>query len=299
LSAAGKAASQASASDKSSSSALDADPKLSLIRTMIEFLTGLHIKVFDAGDLQATTDQPAVDAPTAPASGQAPSQSAGFGVEYEHHESYTEIEQTSFSASGKVTTSDGKEISFDLQLSMSRLYHEESDTSLRLGDAAKKTDPLVLNFAGTAAQLTNQRFAFDLNSDGKDEQINFAAPGSGFLAFDRNGDGKINNGSELFGPGSGDGFQELAALDSDKNGWIDENDAAFNQLKVWSRDSAGNDQLQSLSAAGVGAIALSHVSTPFDLKTNGNQLLGQIRSSGIYLQESGVAGTIQQIDLTA
>ncbi|MBS1143111.1 MAG: hypothetical protein H6R14_517 [Proteobacteria bacterium] len=299
LSEAGIAASEASASEDNPDSAVDNDPKLSLIRNMLEFLTGRRIEIFDASDLK-TPATPTVDTPPSPQGSAAPAtQSAGYGVEYDRRESYTEAEQTQFSASGKVVTADGREISFELQLSMSRYYHEESSTSLRLGDAARKTDPLVLNFAGTAAQLTDQRFAFDLNNDGTKEQINFVAPGSGFLSFDRNADGKVNNGSELFGPGTGDGFQELAALDGDGNGWIDENDAAFKQLSVWTRDASGKDQLQSLSAAGVGAISLSRIATPFDIKTNANDLLGQIRTSGIFLHETGSAGTIQQIDLTA
>ena len=294
-----KAASPAHASEKAEEAAIDADPKLSFIRTMLEFQTGHRIRIFSASDLQPETDQPALAAPATTEPAQAPPTPAGYGIEYDRHESYTETEQTTFSASGTVTTADGQEIKFDLQLSMARQYHEESDISIRLGDAARKTDPLVLNFAGTAAQLTDQRFAFDLNTDGQQELINFLAQGSGFLAFDRNKDGKINDGSELFGPTSGDGFQELALLDGDRNGWIDENDAAFKQLNIWTRDSAGHDQLQSLAASGVGAIALSRIDTPFDLKTNANELLGQIRTSGIFLQESGTAGTIQQIDLTA
>jgi hypothetical protein len=275
--------------------AIDADPKLTLLRTMIEFLTGRRLLVIDAGDLQAPSSA-AVDAPAAAAQ---PPASAGFGIEYDYHESYTEAEQTTFAASGTVRTADGREISFDLQLSMSRLYHEESSVSLRAGDAVRATDPLVLNFAGTAAQLTDQRFAFDLDADGSADQINFAAPGSGFLVFDRNANGKVDNGRELFGPTSGDGFQELAALDGDGNGWIDENDAAYAQLQVWSRDAAGKEGLQSLADVGVGAIALARIATPFSVKTEANELLGQIRSSGIFLQEDGTAGTIQQIDLTA
>jgi len=268
-----------------------------LLRLMIEAMTGKRIRVIDASDLQAAGDTPALQAPTAQAS--APAPAAGYGLEYDYHSSYTETEQTSFAASGTVTTSDGREISFAMKLEMSRSYHEETSVSLRLGDAARKVDPLVLNFAGTAAQLTDQRFSFDLDADGDKEQINFVAPGSGFLVFDRNQDGKVNNGSELFGPTSGDGFQELAALDGDGNGWIDENDTAFEQLQLWSRDGAGQEQLQSLAAAGVGAISLSRVATPFDIKTDANAMLGHIRNSGIFLQESGTAGTIQQIDLTA
>jgi hypothetical protein len=292
LSEAGKAQ---SAEDENA--AVDNDPKLLLLRLMIEAMTGKRIRVIDASDLQAAGDTPALQAPTAQAS--APAPAAGYGLEYDYHSSYTETEQTSFAASGTVTTSDGREISFAMKLEMSRSYHEETSVSLRLGDAARKVDPLVLNFAGTAAQLTDQRFSFDLDADGDKEQINFVAPGSGFLVFDRNQDGKVNNGSELFGPTSGDGFQELAALDGDGNGWIDENDTAFEQLQLWSRDGAGQEQLQSLAAAGVGAISLSRVATPFDIKTDANAMLGHIRNSGIFLQESGTAGTIQQIDLTA
>lgn len=297
ISDAGKAAQSADSIKEAQDAAVDSDPGLNLIRSMLEFMTGRKIRIFDASELQARMDKTPTEASQAAINN--PSPSAGYGVEYDYHESYTEIEQTSFAASGTVKTADGQEISFQLELSMTRTYYEESNISLRLGDATRKIDPLVLNFSGNAAQLTDQRFAFDLNADGQPENINFVAPGSGFLVFDRNQDGKINNGSELFGPATGDGFAELAKLDGDKNGWIDENDAAFNKLEVWSRDSSGNDQRQSLAAAGVGAIALSRINTPFELKTNENEILGEIRTSGIFLHEDGGAGTIQQIDLTA
>ncbi|HSG23491.1 MAG TPA: VCBS repeat-containing protein [Azonexus sp.] len=297
LSDAGKAAQSADSIKEAQDAAVDGDPGLNLIRSMLEIMTGRKFHIFDASELQARMSNTLGD--TSQANANSPPSSAGYGVEYDYHESYTEIEQTSFSASGTVKTADGQEISFQLEISMARTYHEESNISLRLGDAARKIDPLVLNFSGNAAQLTDQRFAFDLNADGKTENINFVAPGSGFLAFDRNQDGKINNGSELFGPTTGDGFAELAKLDADKNGWIDENDAAFDKLEVWSRDSSGNEQRQSLAAAGVGAIALSRINTPFELKTDENETLGKIRTSGIFLHEDGEAGTIQQIDLTA
>lgn len=299
LSDAGRAASQASATETNEDGELDADPRLRFIRSMLELLTGKRIRIFDASDLQPAAETPAIEAPPAHDSAPARPSSAGYGIEYDRHESYSETEQTTFSANGTVTTADGRTIQFNLQLSMSRHYHAESDVSLRLGDAARKTDPLVLNFAGNAAQLRDQRFAFDLNADGSSEQINLLAPGSGFLVFDRNGDGLVNDGRELFGPTSSDGFAELAALDADQNGWIDENDTAFAQLAIWTPDKSGKATLSSLSDSGVGSIALSRVATPFDLKTNANELLGQIRTSGIFLHESGAAGTIQQIDLTA
>lgn len=268
------------------------DPKLSLLKTLIEYFTGRKIELFSQTDLSADTGTAAAGQSTdaAPAK-------AGYGVEYDYHESYTEMEQTTFSAQGVVRTSDGKEIRFDLNLAMSQLYHEESNVSIRAGDAVKK-DPLVLNFAGTAAQLTDQRFAFDIDSDGKDDMINFAAGGSGFLVFDKDGNGRATNGSELFGTRSGDGFAELAAYDSDRNGWIDENDPIFEQLRIWIKDGAGRDQLLSLAEMNVGAIGLQHLATPFEVKTAQNRLQASVLASGVFLQQNGGVGSIQQLDLT-
>jgi len=280
--------------------AVNNDPKTQLIRSVLEFLTGRKMDVFDrseisSGEIQmetTATRQREVTSSTRQTS-------AGFGVDYSRHESYSESEQMHFAASGIVRTSDGQEISFKVELALERHYYEESNLNLRLGDAARKTDPLVLNFAGTAAQLSDQRFAFDLNADGQTENIHFAAPGTGFLVFDRNADGKINNGSELFGPATNDGFTELALLDDDRNGWIDENDKSFEKLQIWSQNHEGERRLQTLQAAGVGAIALNRVSTPFSIKDEHNRTQGEIRNSGIFLQENDSAGTISQIDLTA
>jgi hypothetical protein len=287
---------------KSVDDAVNNDPELRLIRDMLEFLTGRKIRLFSHADLQATdSTAPSQTATPADAASAAPGSTpaAGYGIEYSRHESYSESEQTTFSANGTVKTADGREINFQMEVAMSRSYHEESSTTLRLGDAARKTDPLVLNFSGQATQLTDQRFAFDLNADGQTDQINFVSQGSGFLVFDRNHDGKINDGHELFGPATGNGFGELSQLDSDKNGWIDENDKSFNALQIWSKTPEGNDQLQSLQQAGVGAIALSNVATPFSIKNSSNQTLGEVRSTGIFLQENGDTGTIKQIDLAA
>lgn len=274
---------------------IDGDPRLNLLRRMLEALTGERFRVFDVSELNASISN--TRATSADVNFEAVSGS-GSGLEYDYSERYSEVEQTQFSASGKVLTADGREITFNIELSMARSYVEERNLSVRLGDAARKKDPLVLNFAGNAAQLSDSRFAFDLDADGDNEQINRLLAGSAYLVFDRNGDGKVNDGSELFGPTLGNGFHELALLDADANGWIDENDPAFSQLSLW-HGGDNSDQLQKLTDAGVGALALQATSTPFDMKSSNNQLLGQIRSSGIFLQDRGTAGTIQQIDLTA
>lgn len=286
----------AAASDKTSRSdqALEDDPRTLLIRLMIEALTGHKLKLFDPEELQAESSQAAVQA-TASTGG--PRNSSG--MEYVRQTHYQESEETRFSASGTVLTADGQKISFKLELSMSRTYVEDSSVRITMGQPERKVDPLVLNFSGNAASLENQRFSFDLDADGSAENIASLSRGSAYLVFDRNGDGRINNGSEMFGPTGGDGFIELALLDDDGNGWIDESDRAYSQLALWQGADEASQNLQTLGSAGVGAISLQHIGTPFQLKNNANDLLGEIRTSGIFLHEDGTTGTIQQIDLSA
>ena len=201
----------------------------------------------------------------------------------------------SFSSEGVIKTQDGKEIDFSVQLNMSREFASQQNISIRAGDV--KVDPLVINYDGNAPSLTNTKYSFDLDSDGNQEQISFTGEGSGFLALDKNSDGKINDGSELFGPQNGDGFSELAKYDSDKNGWIDENDPIFNNLKIWTKDSEGNDKLFAIGEKGIGAIYLGNVDTNFNMKNQNNDSQGEIQKTGIFVKENGSVGTIQHIDL--
>ena len=125
-----------------------------------------------------------------------------------------------------------------------------------------------------------------------------AGEGSGFLALDKNNDGKINDGSELFGTKSGDGFKDLARYDEDHNGWIDENDSVFSKLKVWMKDEDGKDILLDLKRADVGAIYLGNADTQYSLKDDNHRLNAEVKKTGIYLKESsGAVGTVNHLDL--
>ena len=241
-----QSAPQATAIDDAFAAA-ENDPVVRLIKFMIEMLTGKTIQSFSAKDL-------ATALPTAPPP---QGQSAGFGSEYDGHTLHQEFEQTRVSGEGIIKTQDGREIRFKLDLSMTRDTRIETSTRIRAGDAQRQ-DPLVLNFDGTAAQLSDQSIAFDLGGQG--HKLGILKGGSGYLAIDRNGNGKIDSGSELFGPATNSGFAELSALDSDGNGWIDENDAAFNALRVWTPDAKGGGKLDTLQQRQVGAIAVGQES---------------------------------------
>jgi len=269
------------------------DPKLKAMRLILEALTGKKIRITS---FESASAEKSVSYTGAAQEASTPSARQGWGLEYDLVETVSEQEALSFSATGQVVTADGQTIDFTLQLAMQREFAATNTVQIRGGDA-HLVDPLVINFGGHAAELTGGRFAFDLDADGNTEQISGLASGNGFLALDRNQDGKINNGLELFGPASGQGFGELAQLDSDGNGWLDENDPRYAELRVWMRDAAGNDSLTSLAENNVGAILLAPVKTAFALKDSGNALQGQLRETAIFLGENGGAGAVQEIDL--
>ncbi len=207
-----------------------------------------------------------------------------------------EVEQTAYQANGLVTTKDGRKIEFGVTVEMSRSFCQKYE-SLAVEDYVF-TDPLVVNLDTSVAKVTDQKFLFDLNSDGEMEEMSFVTGGSGFLALDKNGDGLINDGSELFGTKSGDGFKDLSQYDKDGNGWIDEADNIFKDLVIWTKDENGEDHLMSLSKADIGAIYLGSASTEFSLnQMETNNTNAVIRSTGVFLRDSnGTVGTIQHVD---
>lgn len=213
------------------------------------------------------------------------------------HYSYSESETTTFESTGKAITADGREISFNVSFTMSRSFKEEYQSSAFTQYNQVLTDPLVINLSSSPISISDQTFFFDIDSDGKDDEISSLGAGCGFLAYDKNNDGVINNGSELFGTKTGNGFYDLSQYDDDGNGWIDEADNIFKKLKVWTKDENGNDRLISLKEADIGAIYLGSNETPFSITDKNNTVNAVVRSSGIFLRESGGSGSISQIDL--
>lgn len=211
-------------------------------------------------------------------------------------EKHVEMEKTDYQATGNIKTVDGREINVDVDVSMAR--KKEHETFIPISSPLDNLfDPLIINTGTQTASLSDKKFKFDLDADGKQDEISMTKPGSGFLALDKNGDDKINDGNELFGVKSGDGFRDLAEYDTDGNGWIDENDEVYDKLKVWSKTDDGKDELRTLKESGVGAIFLGSENTEFTLDGADGALDGKVRKTGIFLKEDGTAGTIQHVDL--
>ena len=209
----------------------------------------------------------------------------------------SETEATRFNSTGSVVTADGRTIDFNISMEMSRSFMETSE-SLTSQTQYILTDPLVIQLEDAPETISDQKWYFDIDGDGVEEEISQLARGNGFLALDENGNGKIDDGSELFGTKSGNGFKDLSAYDEDGNGWIDENDSVYSKLKIWVKDASGNDKLIGLGQADVGAIYLGAADTQFThAAADTNETQAVVRQTGFYLHEStGAAGIVQQID---
>lgn len=264
--------------------------KIDMIRRMIERLTGKKLQFYVPVKLVKVSDGDVRQTSRA-----APAR-IGWGIDYRQTEIRTESASMSFSAKGTVKTADGREVMFSMDMGVSRNLISSKSFSFRAGDAL--VDPLVVNYAGNATELSRQKFSFDLDNDGREDSVPFLKKGSGFLVFDKNGDGIINDGSELFGPSAGSGFLELSKYDADENGWIDENDPIYDKLQIWIKNEEGTDELFAVGQMGIGAIYVKGIQSAYALKEDQNATLGSIRQTGIFLWENGMAGTIQHVDMS-
>jgi|GEM_PF-1837786 len=271
--------------------------KILILEKLLYALTGKHIKIQipklpkNAKDTETTSSK--IVAANETIQNQA---SQSWRMRYNRIEAYRESESFTFNASGVIKTADGEKIEFSVELNMSREFAMISGINFTAVEK-KPVDPIVINYSGKAAELTETKFRFDLDNNGEEDLVSFLKPGSGFLVLDTNNDGIVHNGSQLFGPVTGDGFSELAAYDADNNGWIDAADPVYEHLRIWTKDENGNDCLFALGEKGVGAVFLGNIDALFHFKDGENQLSGKNQKAGIFVGTNGTVGTVQQIDL--
>ncbi len=163
-----------------------------------------------------------------------------------------------------------------------RYSREEGAVFGEFSTEVQEAEPLVLDLDGDGLDLTDVRkgeyAVFDITGDGKKENVSWVRPDDGFLAYDRNGNGTIDSGKELFGDqhGAKNGFEELARFDDNNDGVMDSSDSVFNDLRVWSdKNSDGVSQaeeLGSLSSYGIDRISLKPDSTSH--RVAGNRVEG-------------------------
>jgi hypothetical protein len=271
--------------------------QITLMKLLVEKVTGRKMNIFNCERLDPGSVNAAAEVST-PSPGADPAQDEqGVGVSFDCSESYTAVQTFTFSAQGTIKTADGQEINFSMSLEMSLEYHRESCVSLSSGDADRK-DPLVINYNGSASELTSAKFSFDLGSDGTQDNVSLHQPGSGLLVLGGNQDGIANDAGQLFTSGTGDRLSELTAYDENLNSSTEKHNIVDDQLSAWSKIPPGKDRMSSLLANSVAAMHLSGFSTLFDLIDKDNPLKGQIAVTGIYAEVSKRIETIQYLSLS-
>ncbi|MFZ5952240.1 MAG: hypothetical protein ACOYXC_16170 [Candidatus Rifleibacteriota bacterium] len=181
-------------------------------------------------------------------------------------------------------------------------FRKQVDSSERIGISLeelgiKEADPLVLDIAGDGIDLTRagEGAIFDIDADGKLDQTAWVRGDDALLVLDRNENGKIDDGSELFGDqnGAANGFIELAKHDNNKDGRIDRLDPVFKALKLY-QDINGNGKVESqelfsLQQLGIKALNLNFFQT--NQKINGNSLI----LNGSFERENGTSGQLADV----
>ena len=174
-------------------------------------------------------------------------------------------------------------------------------------NTAKQTvSPLILDLDGDGlveTQSKTEGIYFDHAGDGFAEATGWAGADDGVLVRDLNGDGAINNGTELFGNNTrlkngqyaANGFEALKDLDSNKDGKLNSADAAWSSLRVWKDTDADAQtdagELLSLDNAGVREIKLAYTNAG----TNPDPLGNEHRQTSTYTTTSGTVRAVHDV----
>ena len=174
------------------------------------------------------------------------------------------------------------------------------------GDATNArvpVDPLILDLDNDGFNIESKKYGvhFDLNCDGFAEKINWTSKDA-ILSIDLNGNGSIDNGSEVFGDyhlladgtRASNGFEALAQYDKNGDGIIDENDDIFHKLMLWV-DLNGNGvsekgELKSLSEMGIKSISLNYEAA--NKSTGTEALIGNVAT---FIYEDDTEGAIGEM----
>ncbi len=186
--------------------------------------------------------------------------------------------------------------SFQLQLEFNFTFEQ---TAVAVEQEVKQSDPITLDLNGNGIQLTSYRDGarFDITGTGKAVSTAFVTGGDAFLAIDRNNNGTIDDGTELFGDqnGSRNGFEELRKLDSNGDGRVTAADRDFSKLLLWKDNGNGitePGELVSLTDEGITEIDLGYRNVN-EAAANGNR----ITQLATFLRKDGTRGTAADVVL--
>ena len=204
-------------------------------------------------------------------------------------------QQLNYQVQGKLNINEQElSLNYNFALSSERTSYSKVEMS-----AVALKDPLIVQFGAQGLGEIKGQKNFKINQDNKIDQLPIFSGDVGYLVYDQNNNQQADNGSELFGPKTGQGFAELALLDSNKNGFIDADDEQFDQLYLWqpSDDNNQAEQWLSLKAAKIQAISLTTIQTPYDFYDQQGQIQAQLRLSSFAITDAGEGRGVHQVDV--
>jgi Ca2+-binding RTX toxin-like protein len=163
-------------------------------------------------------------------------------------------------------------------------------------------DPLILDLDGDGIETASMEEGvhFDLDGDGTKEKSGWIGKDDGFLVYDKNFNGTIDSGRELFGDQTrlktgrmaDSGFSALAEFDSNDDGVVNELDSDFKKLKIWQDENSDGisqiSELKTLKEAGISLINLDNQET--NVEQNGNI---EVRTAS-FTKEDGTENKISE-----
>ncbi|MCG8432394.1 MAG: hypothetical protein MJA83_00005, partial [Gammaproteobacteria bacterium] len=180
------------------------------------------------------------------------------------------------------------------------------------GESQGKGSPLVFDLDDDGYDLisfADSAVYFDLDADGFAERTAWVSPDDGLLALDRDGNGRIDDVTELFGVEQvrpiataeelpeESGFDKLALLDSNADGVIDSSDAQFAELVVWQDQNSDGEtdagELRTLSELGITSIDLGFIR---QVETQGQSF---VADHSTFTFSSGSTGQVADIFFAA
>lgn len=179
-----------------------------------------------------------------------------------------------------------------VKLRVSRELVQTTEQSIQIG---RKKDPLVLDLTGTGISLTGieNGMVFDLDADGKADRMATVRDGTALLWLDRDGNGQLNSGRELFGDfdGAANGFAALAELDANGDGVVNAGDERFGALRLRTYDQQ-QARDQTLAQAGVSALELAHLQVVADLGSSAS-----LDAIGVFRRADGSSSLLADAQL--
>lgn len=196
-----------------------------------------------------------------------------------------------------LSTKGDNKFNFQFQFQMEFKFEMSIEIKTAVENLDNQQDPIVFDLDGDGIELTDvaNGVQFDITGKGTPVQTAWVRGGDALLARDRNGNGKIDSGLELFGDqrGAANGFEELRKLDNNNDGFIGPEDEHYKDLVLWQDNGDGistKEEMFTLPSSGIERIALNYKDV--NITADGNNTMTQ---KSFFIRQDNTVGRVADI----